>query len=441
MVVMWSYSKVVAGPIVPQGATPPANLCFLPGSGRLLAMRVVIAPDKFAGTLSATEAASAISVGWRGAAPGDELILAPMSDGGPGFLDTVAAVFDGLTTATVQDALGRNVPAGWLLTDVGGTRIAVIESAQACGITRLAREELDPAVASSYGVGQLISVALASGARRILVGLGGTAANDGGAGLAQALGARLLDADGNDLPRGGAALERLVSVDRSGLDPRLEGVDVIAVADVDNPLLGERGASLTFGRQKGADEQTARRLDAALARLASVLGAEDVAATPGAGAAGGLGFGLMAFTGAVVQPGLTLVAGILGLRGKIAEADIVVTGEGRFDEQSLGGKVPVGVAAYAAEVGIPCLVLAGEVTVNAERAQAAGINKAYGLTPLAGGVAEAFAQPVYWLEKLAAQVAREWSSNGGPAGDAAPDTDRDATVSPDAGPGSAGMGS
>ncbi|MEP7055744.1 MAG: glycerate kinase [Actinomycetota bacterium] len=375
-------------------------------------MRVVIAPDKFAGTLSAVEAASAISVGWRNAAPGDDLILAPMSDGGPGFLDTVAAVFDGLTTATVQDPLGRNVPASWLQTDVAGTRIAVIESAQACGIMRVSREELDPAVASTYGVGQLISVALSSGANRILVGLGGTAANDGGAGMAQALGVRLLDADGAELPPGGIALERLASVDRSGLDPRLNDVDVIAVADVDNPLFGERGASAVFGRQKGADEQMAARLDAALAHYAQIVGEPELAEAPGAGAAGGLGFALMVFTGAVLQPGLNLVAGILGLRGKIADADIVITGEGRFDDQSLHGKVPVGVAGFAGEAGVQCVVLAGEVTVDDAQIKKAGIAKAYAVTPLAGGTAEAFAQPAYWLEKLAAQVAREWSGTG-----------------------------
>lgn len=380
-------------------------------------MRVVIAPDKFAGTLSATEAASAISVGWRNAAPGDDLILTPMSDGGPGFLDTVAAVFDGLTTATIQDPIGRNVPASWLQTDVGGTRIAVIESAQACGMMRLTPEELDPSGASSYGVGQLISVALSSGARRILVGLGGTAANDGGAGMAQALGVRLLDADGKELPRGGGALTRLASVDRSGLDPRLEGVDVIAVADVDNPLVGERGASAVFGRQKGADEATAKRLDEAMAHYAAIVGAPELASAPGSGAAGGLGFALMVFAGATVQPGLTLVAGILGLRAKIADADIVVTGEGRFDEQSLHGKVPAGVAEIAAAAGVPCVVLAGDVTVEEAAMHAAGIAKAYALTPLAGGIAEAFAQPTYWLEKLAAQVAREWSSNAKPKED------------------------
>lgn len=376
-------------------------------------MRVVIAPDKFAGTLTALEAASAISVGWRSAAPGDDLILAPMSDGGPGFLDTVAAVFDGLTTATVEDALGRNVPASWLFTQVGGTRIAVLESAQACGIARIDVADLDAAVATSYGVGQLISIALSSGAKRILVGLGGTAANDGGAGMAQALGVRLLDADGKELPRGGAALERLASVDRSGLDPRLDGVDVIAVTDVDNPLVGERGASIVYGPQKGADEATARQLDAALAHYASLV-APDLVEVPGSGAAGGIGFGLMAFAGATVQPGFALVAGILGLSGKISEADIVITGEGRFDDQSLHGKVPAGVADLASAAGVPCVVLAGDVTLDEARAQSAGIARAYAVTALAGGVAEAFAQPAYWLEKLAAQVAREWSSNGRP---------------------------
>ncbi len=373
-------------------------------------MRVVIAPDKFAGTLSAAEAASAIAVGWRSAAPGDDLILAPMSDGGPGFLDTVSNVFDGVTTATVEDPLSRGVPASWLQTDVAGTRIAVIESAEACGLSRLTPEELDPRRTTSYGVGQLISIAVAAGARRILIGLGGSASNDGGAGMAQALGVRLLDADGNELPRGGAALAALRSVDASRLDPRLAGVDIVAVSDVDNPLLGPNGATRTFGAQKGADDAALDELVAALENWVEVLGAPDDAAAPGAGAAGGLGFALMHFCAAAMEPGLRLVANIVGLRAKIADADVVVTGEGRFDSVSLHGKVPAGVAEIALEASVPCLVLAGDVTVSDDEARAIGVHAAYSIMSIAGSTGEAFAQPAYWLEKIAAQAAREWTA-------------------------------
>jgi glycerate kinase len=392
-------------------------------------MRVVIAPDKFAGTLTAAEATSAIAQGWRSAEPGDDLVLAPMSDGGTGFLDTVASVFSGVQEATVDDPLGRPVSASWLLTSAAGTTVAVIEAAQACGLHRLQREERDPLHASTYGVGQLVFAALNSRATRILVGLGGSATNDGGAGLAQALGVRLLDAAGAELPRGADALERLHSVDVSGLDKRLREVDIVAVADVDNPLLGPSGASLTFGPQKGADEPTARRLDESLGRYAELVGAAvgvtGMADRPSAGAAGGLAFALMAFADAVVQPGVQLVADIVGLPAKIAHADLVVTGEGRFDWQSLRGKVPAGVAQLAGAVGVPCIVVAGDVTVGRQEMRAAGVEQAYSITELVGSPGEAFAQPAYWLEKVAARAAREWSRSTAelapePAGDPPP---------------------
>jgi glycerate kinase len=383
-------------------------------------MRVVIAPDKFAGTLTAAEAASAIANGWRSAMPADDLVLTPMSDGGHGFLDTIASVFAGRRETNVDDALGRPVGASWLFTTVAGTPIAVIESAQACGISRLTPEELNPLTATSYGVGQLIGGALASGARRILVGLGGTATNDGGAGMAQALGVRLLDADGNDLPRGAGALERLDRVDVSGLDKRLANVDVVAVVDVDNVLLGADGATRSFAGQKGADEPTSARLEAALARYAGLVteatGAKGTADRPGAGAAGGLGFALAAFAGAAIHQGVELVSDILGVRAKMAHADLVITGEGRFDQQSLRGKVPTGIAALAGEAGLPCLVLAGDVTVGRQEMRAAGITGAYSVTDLVGSQGEALAKPAHWLEKLAAQAAREWSRPAGEPG-------------------------
>jgi glycerate kinase len=376
-------------------------------------MRVVIAPDKFAGTLSATEAASAIAQGWRSVEPGDDLILAPMSDGGTGFLDTVASVFAGLHETTVDDPLGRSVSASWLITSVAGTTVAVIEAAQACGLHRLLPEERDPLHASSYGVGQLILTALNSGARRILVGLGGTATNDGGAGMAQALGVRLLDASGAELSRGAEPLERLHTVDLSALDKRLRDVDVVAVADVDNPILGPTGASLTFAAQKGADEAAAARLDGILRRyveaVVAATGADELADQPSTGAAGGLAFSLMAFASATVVDGVSLVADIVGLPAKVAAADVVVTGEGRFDWQSLRGKVPAGVAAIAGERGVPCIVIAGDVTLGRQEMRAAGVEAAYSVMDLAGSPGEAFAQPAYWVEKVASAAAREWS--------------------------------
>jgi len=421
--------------MLPQRTTPPAALCFRVRQGTLHPMRVVIAPDKFAGTLTAAEAASAIANGWRSAMPADDLVLTPMSDGGHGFLDTIASVFAGRRETNVDDALGRAVGASWLFTTVAGTPIAVIESAQACGISRLTPDELNPVTATSYGVGQLIGAALASGARRILVGLGGTATNDGGAGMAQALGVRLLDADGNDLPRGAGALERLDRVDVSGLDKRLADVDVVAVVDVLNPLLGADGATRSFAGQKGADEATSGRLEAALVRYAALVadatGVKGSADQPGAGAAGGLGFALAAFAGATIHPGVDLVSDILGVRAKVAHADLVITGEGRFDAQSLRGKVPSGIAALAGEAGLPCIVLAGDVTVGRQEMRAAGVTGAYSVTDLVGSQGEALSKPAHWLEKLAAQAAREWSR---PAGEPAANPIGEAPAGPPAAP-------
>lgn len=346
-------------------------------------MQILVAPDGFGGTLTAAEAATAIAAGWRAAAPRDRLDLAPLSDGGPGFLAVLAGALPRARRVplTVQGPLGRPVAAELLLD--GAT--AYVESAQACGLHLLAEAERDPTVTSSYGVGELLAAAVAAGAERVVVGLGGSATNDGGAGLVDALG---------------------------GLTgwPLLPGVEIVAATDVDAPLLGARGASAVFGPQKGATRAQVLMLDARLAAWADEL--ESVAGVRvrdrlGAGAAGGIGAALFAL-GAVREPGCSLVQRAVRLPQRVGRADLVVTGEGTFDVSSLSGKVVSGVATAASDAGLPCVVIAGQVTVGRREAAAAGIDATYAVAD-AVGVEASLAQPAGELAALAERVAREWS--------------------------------
>ncbi|HEU0129380.1 MAG TPA: glycerate kinase [Mycobacteriales bacterium] len=373
-------------------------------------MRVLVAPDSFGGTLTAAEAGAAIADGWRRRRPDDRVTVLPVGDGGHGTLDALRALGEVRATA-VEDALGRRVDAEWLLLP-GGT--AFVESAAACGLHLLAPEERDPLAATTAGVGDLVCAALGAGVRRVVVGVGGTATVDGGAGCAQALGAWLLDAAGHPLPPGGAALARLDRVTLDDLDPRLRDVEVVVAADVDNALLGADGAAYGYGPQKGADAAAVAALDAALARWAEVLdrdvpGAAGVAARPHAGAGGGLAAGLMAVCGARAEPGAGVVLGLLGVARQVAKADLVVTGEGAFDWQSLRGKAPGAVARTAAAEGLPCVVVAGQVSGGRRELAAAGVDAAYAAADLAGSVEESMAAPGEWLAELAAHVAGEWS--------------------------------
>jgi glycerate kinase len=368
-------------------------------------VRIVIAPDEFGGTLSAVQAAAAIAAGWRAAAPRDALDLAPVSDGGPGFLDVLAAALPRARRMglSVQGPLGGPVPASYLL---DGTT-AYVESAQACGLHLVAAGDRDPKATSSYGVGEIIRAAASVGATRIVVGLGGSATNDGGAGLLAALGGRGVDADGRPLPPGGAALRELGAIEGW---PVLPGVELVAATDVQAPLLGLAGASAVFGPQKGASPNDVQILDAALSRWADVLeerASRPVRELPGAGAAGGLGAALLAL-GAVRESGFDLVQRVVRLPHRVARADLVVTGEGTFDFSSLDGKVVSGVSAAAADVGLPCLVIAGQVTVGRRESAAAGIDATYAVAD-AVGVEASMEQPAEELAALAERVAREWS--------------------------------
>src|SRR4051794_1213991 len=363
-------------------------------------MRVLVAPDKFAGTLTAVEAAEAIAEGWRTVAPDDALELAPMSDGGPGFTDVLHEALGGeLLAVTVRGPRGNPTPAGVLL---AGDRhqVAYVESAQACGLHLTEGEGAEGA--STYGVGELVAAAIDSGARTVVVGLGGSGTNDGGAGLLAALGATA------DVPldRGGAGLDGVTTVDISGARERVGETTLVAASDVDNPLTGLFGATKVFGPQKGLPEERLPLADGWLEQYAAALDRR-VSLEKGAGAAGGLGYALL-LLGATREPGVELVAEAAGLAERARAADLVVTGEGAFDFSSGAGKVPHGVAAVAEAALRPCVVLAGQVLVGAREMRALGIESAYSLVDTVGKE-RAFADPAGALAELAARVARTWS--------------------------------
>ena len=325
-------------------------------------MRIAIAPQEFKGTLTAREAADAMAAGALRALPNAAIELIPMSDGGPGLVSALLSATGGrIIRASVQDPLGRPVVAEWGLLEDG---TAVIEMAAAAGLWRLRPEERDPRVTSTYGVGELILVALNAGCERLIIGLGGSATNDGGAGMAAALGVRFLDGEGYDLHPGGAALARLTRIDASSLDIRLAQCEVTAAADVTNPLCGPEGASLVYGPQKGASAETARALDLALRHYGSIVERHlgvPVLDAPGAGAAGGLGTGVIAFLRAQVRPGIEVVAEAVRLRERIQGADLVLTGEGRLDGQTGYGKTVAGVARLGRACAVPVIVVPGEL--------------------------------------------------------------------------------
>lgn len=328
-------------------------------------MRVLIAPQEFKGSLRADEAADAIARGIRAAQPGWTLDVLPVSDGGPGFLEVLQRAVTGDTPeVVVHDALGRRVRARYLL--LGGSRTAVVEAAQANGIHHLSPGELDPLHADSYGVGELILAAVASHPARLIVGVGGSATTDGGAGMARALGARFTDMAGNPLPPGGAPLADLARIDWQP-PAALGGVEVVVASDVTNPLVGPNGAAAVYAPQKGATPSQVDELEAALVRYAAVVRRSlgvDIAGLAGAGAAGGLGAGLVAFLGARIVSGFEIVAEATDLRRRLAEAHVVVTGEGRFDSQSLQGKVTGRLVALAREAGKAWVVMAGVTTLE-----------------------------------------------------------------------------
>jgi glycerate kinase len=371
-------------------------------------VKVLVAPDSFKGSLTAVAVAEAIERGVRAVFPEAEVVKVPIADGGEGTVEALVVATGGrVVESEVHGPLGDPVRARWGVLGDGAT--AAIEMAAASGLPLVPAGRRDPRVTTTRGTGELLRAALDAGLRRVVVGIGGSATNDGGAGMARALGIRFLDDGGRELPEGGAALARLARVELAGVDPRLAGVDLVVACDVDNPLTGPRGASAVYGPQKGATPAMVQELDAALGRFADVARAatgRDVALLPGAGAAGGLGAGLLFFTPARLRPGVEIVLETTGFDARVRDADLVITGEGRTDFQTAMGKAPVGVAAAAKRHGVPVICLSGGLGEGADEVLALGIDALASTVPAPMALAEALAAGAALVEAAAARACR-----------------------------------
>lgn len=377
-------------------------------------MRVVIASDKFKGCLTASEVAAAVAAGLRDACPDVEIVKVPVADGGDG---TVAAALSaGFSRVDVVSVGPTGLP---VATHYAVDRHrAVIELADVVGLSRLPGGRLKALAASTFGLGVVIGDAIDRGASEIVLGLGGSASTDAGSGLAQALGARLSDASGQELAPGGAALLDLQGLDLTGLRARLDGVRFVVASDVDNPLLGPNGATAVFGPQKGAGPAELAQLEAALrvwARVVAEATGYDLADRPGSGAAGGTGFAALALLGAELRPGIELVLDLVGFDRLLDGADLVITGEGSLDEQSLAGKAPIGVARAAAHAipPVPVVAVAGRTTLSDERLRASGIARAYPLAALEPDLAASIARAPSLLRAVGSTIARDWLPTAG----------------------------
>lgn len=370
-------------------------------------MKVLVAPDKFKGSLSAHEAADAIAAGMVEAWPGLEIMLRPLADGGEGTMEVLVEATGGKTIPLqVTGPLGEPVTA--LLGVLGDGRTAVVEMAQASGLQLVPPERRDPLLATTRGTGELISGALDLGYREIIVAVGGSATNDGGTGMARALGVHFLDGKGQELPDGAAPLLKLERIDVSSLDPRIGEAHILVACDVANPLLGRTGASMVYGPQKGAGPREVELLEKAMARLALVTSRDVVQGMenkPGSGAAGGLGFGLMAFLGAETVPGARLVMELTGFFQLLDEADLVLTGEGKLDEQTGFGKTVVTVVEEAGKRGIPVVAMAGTVTEGAFTLRERGLTAAFSLAPGPCSLEECMEKSAELLQRAAREIA------------------------------------
>ncbi|MFF7375478.1 glycerate kinase [Streptomyces massasporeus] len=371
--------------------------------------RVLVAADKFKGSLTAVEVAERVTAGLRRVLPDLEVEALPVADGGDGTV--AAAVAAGFERREVRVAgpLGDEVTAAYALR--GDT--AVVEMAEASGLQRLPAGVFAPLTASTYGSGELLKAALDAGARTIVFGVGGSATTDGGAGMLSALGARFLDADGEPVPPGGGGLAELATADLSGLDTRLAEVELVLASDVDNPLTGPKGAPAVYGPQKGASPDDVAALDTALAHFAKVLQstagpeAAEYAASPGAGAAGGIGFGAL-LLGARFRPGIEVMLDVLGFAPALDRADLVITGEGSLDEQTLHGKAPAGVAAAARAADKDVVAVCGRLALPPQTLGRAGFRRAYPLTDAEPDVAKCIAEAGPILERVAERIARDF---------------------------------
>ncbi|CCK05389.1 glycerate kinase [Cronobacter sakazakii] len=372
--------------------------------------KIVIAPDSFKESLSAMDVAKAIEAGFREIYPQAHYVCVPMADGGEGTVEAMVAATGGqIITTPVTAPLGNKVDGFFGLLGDGET--AVVEMAAASGLHLVPTAQRDPRITTSYGTGELILAALERGVKAIVIGIGGSATNDGGAGMMQALGARFLDGEGRELAPGGAALARLERLDLSALDPRLAQVSVTAACDVDNPLCGEKGASAVFGPQKGATPAMVTELDAALRRFGEQLEAatgKAIISAPGAGAAGGMGAALLGMLNAELRPGIEIVIESLGLAQAVRDADLVITGEGRLDSQSIHGKTPVGVARVAKQFQRPVVAIAGSLTPDYQIVHEHGIDAAFSVIDRIVTLQEALDDAERNLRVTARNVAALW---------------------------------
>lgn len=371
--------------------------------------KIVIAPDSFKESMTAKQAAVAIAKGIKTVFHQQlDLELIPMADGGEGTTQSLADALSGtIHSKIVNGPLGDPVTASYAIS--GDTKTAIIEMAEASGLALVPNEKRNPLKTSTYGTGQLIQAALNHNVEKIILGIGGSATNDGGAGVVEALGGRLLDSEGNSLPSNGGSLIHLNDIDVSNLDKRLQGVEIIVACDVDNPLLGEHGASAIYGPQKGADKKMVADLDSALSNYHDVVERvtkKSVKDIPGAGAAGGLGAGLLAVLQAKLEPGVEIVLKETNFHERVADADLVITGEGKIDGQTIYGKTPIGVAKAAKKFGVPVIALSGTLGADYEIVYDHGIDAAFSIVQGPCDLEDALENGPDYLEKLAGSVAR-----------------------------------
>jgi len=371
-------------------------------------VRLLIACDSFKGSATSKQVGEALKDGILRAMPHAEVLVIPVADGGEGTVQALVDATDGkFVTVDVTNPIGERVKASFGILGDGET--AVIEMAAASGLTLIPPERRNPWITTTYGTGELIKAALEHGCRRIIIGIGGSATNDAGAGMAQALGIGLLDEDGNQIGFGGGELSRLCRIDMSGLDTRAMEAEFIVACDVDNPLTGEKGAAYVYAPQKGATPDMVPKLDANLRHFAKVVREQlgvDVEHVPGAGAAGGLGAGLMAFLGAKLRSGTEIVFELVRLEERMRDADLVITGEGQIDSQTAFGKTPVGVAKLAKRYGKPVIAVAGAIGDGAEIVHAHGIDAVFSIVNRPMTLEEAMGDVVHLLTSFGEQLGR-----------------------------------
>ncbi len=370
-------------------------------------MKVIVAADKFKGSLSAAEVGAHLATGLYEARPGITVVQLPVADGGEG---TVAAALSAgfrFVRVVAEGPTGQRVETGYAERE----GVAIVEMADVSGLCLVSGDQLAPLTASSYGTGEVLKAALDAGSRRVVLGVGGSACTDGGAGMVQALGARVLDKTGRELARGGALLAGAHQLKLDALHPALSETELVLACDVNNPLLGSRGAAAVYGPQKGASDADVKQLDRALSHWADIVCATtgtDVSEHPGAGAAGGVGYAALALLGAVMRPGSELVLELIDFRGNLGDAALVITGEGSLDKQTLHGKAPMGVAAAAREAAVPVVAVAGRCELSAESLAEVGIRGVYAVTDLESDPQRCMRDAGVLLERLAARIAQDW---------------------------------